>query len=82
MYYKVTIEVGHMGAGKSKELVRYLEAESPVDIMGKLKHFPGLKSKGTAKGISLVKPISREEYEKAMGNRQGKRVKNAFKSGE
>ena len=62
-YFKVIMECGHMGAGTSNEIVRYLKARDTVELFDDLKNHPGLKSKGTTKHISLVKPISQQEYE-------------------
>ncbi len=52
-----------MGAGTSDEIVRYLKAKDSVELLDDLENHPDLKSKGTTKYISLVKPISQQEYE-------------------
>lgn len=62
MYFKVVLEGGHVGAGKSFEMVRYFEAENAIVLLKYLEKHPALKSKGTGKGIALVEPISKEEY--------------------
>lgn len=62
MYFKVIMEGGHMGAGKSFEMLRYFEAENAIILLRYLENYPALKSKGSGIGISLVKPISRDEY--------------------
>lgn len=63
MYFKVVLEGGHAGAGRSYEMVRYFEAENAIVLLKYLETYPALKHKGTFRGISLIKPVSREEYE-------------------
>ena len=63
MYFKVTIESGHMGAGKSYEKVCYVKADNVADVFTRMKDYPDLKSKETCKGISMVKPVEKQEYE-------------------
>lgn len=62
MYFKVVLEGGHAGAGKSFEMVRYFEAENAIVLLKYLESYPALKSKSTGGGITLVQPVSREEY--------------------
>lgn len=62
MYFKVVLEVGHLGAGKSFEIVRYFEAENAIVLLKNLETYPALKSKSTGRGIILVQPVSNEEY--------------------
>lgn len=62
MYFKVLLNGGHAGAGKSFEMVRYFEAENAIVLLKYLETYPALKSKGTGKGIALVEPVSKEEY--------------------
>jgi hypothetical protein len=64
MYYKVLMELGHMGAGKSHKLVRYFKADNLGALFKTLKQYLGLKSKGRAKGVLMVEPINRQAYEK------------------
>ena len=46
MYYKVLMEGGHMGAGKSYDMVRYFKADNIGVVFDILKRFPRMKSKG------------------------------------
>ncbi len=62
MYFKVVLEGGHVGAGKSFEMVRYFEAENAIVLLKYLESYPALKFKSRGAGITLVKPISKEEY--------------------
>jgi hypothetical protein len=62
MYFKVVLEGGHAGAGKSFEMVRYFEAENAIVLLKYFETYPALKSKSTGGGITLVQPVSREEY--------------------
>ncbi|MBE9536860.1 MAG: PilZ domain-containing protein [Proteobacteria bacterium] len=62
MYFKVLLEGGHVGAGKSFEMVRYFEAENAIVLLKYLESYPALKSKSRGGGITLVKPVSKDEY--------------------
>ena len=50
-----------MGAGKSLGIVRYIESDNVETPFDRLKTYPGLKSKKSGRGVSMVKPISRQE---------------------
>ena len=63
MYYKVLMELGHMGAGKSNEVVRYFKADNLATLFKTLKQYPGMKSKGLSNGVLMVEPITRQAYE-------------------
>ena len=63
MFFKVVMDGGHVGSGKSYEFVRYFEAEDAIDLFNLLKAFPGLKNKDSGSGISLVKAIDKGEFE-------------------
>ena len=62
MYYKVLMELGHMGAGKSIEIVRYFEADDAVSLFNRLKHYPAIKSKKCGLGIGMIEAVTGEEY--------------------
>jgi hypothetical protein len=64
MYYKVLMELGHMGAGKSNETLRYFKADNLPTLFKTLKQYPGLKSKGRTGGVLMVESINRQAYEK------------------
>ena len=63
MFFKVVMNGGHMGSGKSCEFIRYFEADDAMDLFSLLKAFPGLKNKDSASGIKLIKAIDEEEFE-------------------
>ena len=63
MYYKVLMEQGHMGAGTGRDLFCYVEAENVEGLFDKFKTRPGLKAKVSGRAVSMVKPISRQEFE-------------------
>lgn len=52
-----------MEAGKGLDLVRYEEADNVEGLFDKLKARPGLKAKENGRQVSMVKPISRQEFE-------------------
>lgn len=62
MFFKVIIEGGHVGAGKSCEAVRYFEARDAITLFNLLKIYPGIKCKHSGCGISMIIPISEKEY--------------------
>jgi len=62
MYYKVLMEGGHMGAGKSYDMARYLQADGLVSILDMLKKMPRLKAKGFGRAVKEIRAVSREEF--------------------
>lgn len=62
MYYKVLMEGGHVGAGKSYDMARYFQAESMNTILDLLHRMPRLKSKGFSKFVKGIEPISKDEF--------------------
>jgi len=64
MYYKVLMEGGHVGAGKSHDMCRYFQAKNLTDIFDLLGKMPRLKSKGFSKSVKLIETISEEEFMK------------------
>jgi len=67
MYYKVTVECGHVGAGKSVEAVRYWRAKNVWHVFSSAQALPRAKRKGVV-AIKSVVPISRSQY--ILGVRQ------------
>ena len=65
MYYRVTMETLHADKDKACEVIHYYEADNAVDLFIMAGNHIGLKAKGNAKVISMVKPASRQEYELA-----------------
>ena len=62
MYFKLVMEAGHVGAGKSYDMVRYFEGDDIFGILARSRHIPRLKKKESGSGIKLIKEISQQEY--------------------
>ncbi len=62
MYFKLVMEAGHVGAGKSCDMVRYFEGDDIFGILARSHHTPRLKKKESGLGIKLIKEISRQEF--------------------
>jgi hypothetical protein len=62
MYFKLVMEGGHVGAGKSYEMVRYFEGDDIFGVLAQSLHTPRLKKKVFGGGIKLIKEISWREY--------------------
>ena len=62
MYFKLVMEGGHVGAGKSYEMVRYFEGDDIFCVLGKSLHVPRVKKKEFGGGIKYIKEISWQEY--------------------
>jgi hypothetical protein len=62
MFFKLILESGHMGAGKSYDMVRYLQGSDIFSVLFSASHLPRVKKKGNRKGIKLIQEISRREY--------------------
>jgi hypothetical protein len=70
MYFKLVMEAGHVGAGKSCDMVRYFEGNDIFGIFASSRHIPRLKKKESGIGIKLIKEISRQEYIHAKGREE------------
>ena len=66
MYYKLIMETGHLGAGKSLERVRYCEGEDILSVFERAHSFPKVKKKERRRGIVSIEQISRSEYLKGL----------------
>jgi hypothetical protein len=62
MYFKLVMEAGHVGAGKSWDMVRYFEGDDIFGILARSRHMPRSKKKEFGAGIKLIKEISWQEY--------------------
>ena len=62
MYFKLVMEGGHVGAGKSYDMVRYFEGDDIFSVLARSLHTPRLKKKESGGGIKLIKEISWREY--------------------
>jgi hypothetical protein len=67
MYFKLVMEAGHMGAGKSWDMVRYFEGDDIFGILARSRHIPRVKKKECGGGIKLIKEISWREYIRGKG---------------
>ena len=62
MFFKLILEGGHLGAGKSYDIVKYLRGRDIVAVLNWAFHIPRAKKKETGKGVKLIKEISKREY--------------------
>jgi hypothetical protein len=62
MFFKLILEGGHLGAGKSYDIVRYLRGKDIVSVLSWAFSIPRAKKKDSGKGIKLIKEISKTEY--------------------
>jgi hypothetical protein len=67
MYFKLVMDGGHVGAGKSYDMVRYFEGNDIFSVFTRSFHAPRLKKKEFGSGIKLVKEISWREYMAGKG---------------
>ena len=51
------------GADKAAIFMLSLEQEQSAKLFEMMKNYPDLKSKGSSKAITMVKPLDRQEYE-------------------
>jgi hypothetical protein len=68
MYFKLVMEGGHVGAGKSYDMVRYFEGDDIFSVLARSLHAPRLKKKEFGGGIKLIKEISCREYIHGKGS--------------
>jgi len=54
MFFKLILEGGHLGAGKSYDIVRYLKGRDIVSVLTWAFHIPRAKKKETGKGVKLI----------------------------
>ncbi|MDT8366923.1 MAG: hypothetical protein RRA15_10590 [bacterium] len=66
MYFKLILEGGHVGAGKSLETVRFFRAQSTLDAFDLANRVPRVKGKSIGTGVKLVQQVSREEYKEGV----------------
>jgi hypothetical protein len=71
MFFKLLMEGGHVGAGKSYDMVRYFEGDDIFCVLAKSLKTPRFKKKEFARGIKLITEISWREYLK------GKRIERS-----
>lgn len=62
MFFKLILEGGHLGAGKSYDIVKYLRGRDIVAVLSWAFHIPRAKKKESGKGVKLIKEISKSEY--------------------
>jgi hypothetical protein len=53
MFFKLVMEGGHVGAGKSHEMVRYLKGDDIFSVLANAHRIPRLKKKDTSVASSL-----------------------------
>jgi len=62
MFFKLILEGGHVGAGKSFDMVRYFMGKDIISVMDSALKTPRVKKKTGGQGIKLIEPISEQEY--------------------
>lgn len=62
MFFKLILEGGHLGAGKSYDIVKYLKGRDILAVLSWAFNIPRVKKKESGKGIKLIKEISEQEY--------------------
>lgn len=62
MCFKLVMEAGHVGAGKSCDMVRYFEGDDIFGVLARSRRIPRLQKKGSGGGIKLIKEIFWREY--------------------
>jgi hypothetical protein len=67
MYFKLVMEGGHVGAGKSYDMVRYFEGDNIFGVLARSRHTPRLKKKLFGGGIKLITEITWQEYIQGKG---------------
>lgn len=58
-YYKVTVLAGHVGAGKSRDLILYIKAPDIITATEQAKKMPAVKHD---KSVQYAEEITKEEY--------------------
>ncbi|UCD71025.1 MAG: hypothetical protein JSW70_08475 [Syntrophobacterales bacterium] len=71
MFFKLILEGGHLGAGKSYDIVKYLKGRDIFFVFNWAFNIPRVKKKESRKGIKLIKEISKKEY--MLGKNREKR---------
>lgn len=61
-YFRLVVEGGHVGAGKSVTLVRYLAARDIVEALRCVRHLPRMKGKRHLTGLQSLEEIAHSEY--------------------
>ena len=67
MYYVVTIEAGYERDTEPFEITRYIEASSTVKLFEELEKHPGFMSAELGYVITMVQPVSKEEFLEGKG---------------
>ena len=79
MYYKLILEKGHIGAGKSLETVRYFRGESPAGMFDMAARIPRVKGKNRGTGVKLIQSITEDEYLRGVRQVAGDKYLNTRK---
>jgi hypothetical protein len=61
-YFKVVVKGGHMGAGKSYDMVRYYEAGDIVTAFTSVRSLSRVKKDQNGTAVFSIEPIVVEEY--------------------
>ena len=79
MFFKLILESGHVGAGKSYDMVRYLKGRDIFSVLFSASLFPRVKKKGTRKGIKLIQEITKTEYLQGRMRERGNPYLNTYR---
>jgi hypothetical protein len=63
VFFKLILAGGHVGAGKSYDMVRYFRANDIISVMDSALKTPRVKKKRGGQGVKLIQPISEREYQ-------------------
>jgi hypothetical protein len=66
-YFKIVLKGGHMGAGKSYDMVRYYRARDMLSAFSSAQSLSRAKKNPNATAVYSIEPVAAEEY------RRGKR---------
>jgi len=61
-YFKVILENGHMGAGNSYEVKRYIASKDIVSVISKVRSLPRIKKRHTMEAVQSIKQVTKKEY--------------------
>ena len=62
MFFKLIMEGGHVGAGRSYEMARYCKGDDIFSVLANAHTIPRLKKKNRTVGIKYIREISWKEY--------------------
>ena len=61
-YFKIVLKGGHMGAGKSYDMVRYYRARDMISAFTSAQSLSRAKKNANATSVYSIEPVPEEEY--------------------